>query len=80
MNRIVSPVRNLLNRVLPEHQGKRELVFVIALFVAITGAGYLGGQFGWLLKEVPTSATPTVTVVETPIATHVPIVATPTGN
>lgn len=76
MNRIIQPLKDLLDRILPEHQGKRELIFVIALFVVIASAGYLGGQFGWLHKDVPTSATPVATVVETPV----PTVATPAGD
>ena len=55
VNRIVQPLKDLLDRILSEHQGKRELIYVIALFVVIAGAGYLGGQFGWLHKDVPTS-------------------------
>jgi hypothetical protein len=70
VNRIVQYLKGLLDRILPEHQGKRELIFVIALFVVIAGAGYLGGQFGWLHKDVPTSATPVATVVETPVPTE----------
>ena len=76
MNRIVQPLKDLLDRILPKHQGKRELIYVIALFVVIAGAGYLGGQFGWLHKDVPTSATPTAIVVETPIPTE----ATPASD
>lgn len=56
-------LKDLVDRILPKHQGKRELLFVIALFVVIAGAGFIGGQAGWLHKDVPTSeATPTVTV------------------
>jgi len=52
---------------LPKHQGKRELVFVIALFIVIAVAGFIGGQTGLLYKDVPTS-TPSA-VVATPPAT-----------
>jgi len=76
VNRIVQSLKELLDRILPNHQGKRELIFVIALFVVIAGAGYLGGQFGWLHKDVPTSGTPVATVIETPAPTE----ATPTGD
>jgi hypothetical protein len=50
---------------LPKNQGKRELIFVIALFITIAALGFIGGQTGLLYKDVPTS---------TPAA----IVATPT--
>lgn len=61
---------SLLDRLpLPKHQGKRELLFVIALFVVIAAAGFIGGQTGLLYKDVPTS-TPAVTA--TPAATPTP--------
>ncbi len=56
-------LNDLVDRILPQHKGKRELLFVIALFVSIAGAGVIGGQAGWLHKDVPTSdATPTATI------------------
>lgn len=80
MNRVPQPLKDLADRILPQHQGKRELIFVIALFFVIAGAGYLGGQFGWLHKDVPTSGTPVATIIETPEATELPVDGTPAGN
>ena len=71
---MLQDLKNFIYRFLPEQQGKRELIYVILLFVAIAGAGFIGGQTGWLHKDVPTSGTPTATVTapatdNTPIAT-----------
>jgi len=62
---VVQRLKDLINRFLPEQQGKRELIFVILLFVVIAGAGFIGGQTGLLHKDVPTSGTPTATVEAT---------------
>jgi hypothetical protein len=71
---VLQTLKDFIYRFLPEQQGKRELIFVIALFVVIAGAGFIGGQTGWLHKDVPTSATPTATatIVDDGPATSTP--------
>lgn len=65
-----------INRFLPKHQGKRELVFLALLVGLIVIAGFIGGTTGVLYKDVPTS-TPTE-VVATPDAAIPP--ATPASS
>lgn len=58
---------------LTKHQGKRELIFVILLAGSIMIAGLVMAQLGWLYKDVPTSATPTVIVASPPEAGETPL-------
>jgi hypothetical protein len=57
---------------LPEHQGKRELVFVIVLFVTIAGLGLIGGLTGVLYKDVPQSTPTAIVTTVTPDAAATP--------
>jgi hypothetical protein len=76
---VLQTIKDFIYRFLPKQQGKRELIFVIALFAVIAGAGFVGGATGILHKDVPTSGTPTATV-SAPATEDLPATTTPNAD